>query len=44
MVNLIPDDAVVDEAAIKPRWIKISQLNEDNMQPQELWLLDYLRR
>lgn len=41
-VALIPDDEVKDEAAIKPRWINIDQLDEKNMQPQELWLLDYL--
>lgn len=40
--DLLPAELVDDEAATNPQWVKINTLREDNMQPQETWLLDYL--
>lgn len=40
--DLLPSALVNDEAATKPQWVKFDTLHEDNLQPQETWLLDYL--
>lgn len=40
--ELLPAALVDDEAATNPQWVKIDKLHPDNLQPQELWLLDYL--
>lgn len=41
--DLLPAELVDDEAATNPQWVKNGTLHEDNLQPQELWLLDYLK-
>ena len=41
---LLTADAVNDEAATNPQWVGIDILNQDNMQPQETWLLDHLKK
>jgi 8-oxo-dGTP pyrophosphatase MutT (NUDIX family) len=41
--DLLPVDLVDDESATKPQWVKIETLREENMQPQETWLVDYLK-
>ena len=40
--DLLPADLVDDESATNPQWVKIETLHEENMQPQETWLVDYL--
>lgn len=42
--DLLPVELVDDEAATNPQWVKINTLHEDNLQPQETWLLDYLNK
>lgn len=41
--ELLPAELVNDEAATNPQWVNIDTLHEGNLQPQELWLLDYLK-
>lgn len=40
--DLFPAALVDDESATNPQWVKIEALQEENMQPQETWLLNYL--
>jgi 8-oxo-dGTP pyrophosphatase MutT (NUDIX family) len=40
--DLLPTELVDDESATNPQWVNIDTLHEGNLQPQELWLLDYL--
>lgn len=42
--DLLQGDEVDDEAAENPQWVKIEELHEENMQPQEAWLLKYLNK
>ncbi|VAW30809.1 hypothetical protein MNBD_CHLOROFLEXI01-5108, partial [hydrothermal vent metagenome] len=42
--DLLQGDEVDDEAAENPQWVTIGNLHEENMQPQETWLLSYLNK
>ena len=41
--DLLPSEMVDDESATNPQWVKINTLHEENMQPQEVWLLNYFK-
>ena len=41
--ELLPTELVDDEAATNPQWVSIDTLHEGNLQPQERWLLDFLK-
>ena len=41
--ELLPTELVDDEAATNPQWVNIDTLHEGNLQPQERWLLDFLK-
>jgi 8-oxo-dGTP diphosphatase len=42
--DLLQGDEVDDEAAENPQWVAIDALHEENMQPQDTWLLKYLSK
>jgi 8-oxo-dGTP pyrophosphatase MutT (NUDIX family) len=41
--DLLPSGQVDDESATNPQWVKINALHRGNLQPQEQWLLEYLK-
>lgn len=42
--DLLSSEEVNDESATNPQWVKISTLKTGNLQPQEQWLLDFLKK
>lgn len=40
---LLSSEQVDDESATNPQWVKIDALHSENLQPQEQWLLAYLK-